>query len=189
MTSTFKLHWILIHSTFFLASVYATIVQLRAQESRDCLGEMLARDKKTMEGWLAEGYRIDDQFILDMIASQNRARSEESTAMSDRNKVDDHAETERHGHLRQIQEGVQMGSITEPQAETARAIANSLYRTAITLNEQNLHLRIAEIRGEQILREDSLREAANREDALNDANRDSRLSDSYADYLICDMNH
>ena len=54
-----------------IGTQFASWQPILAAQQRDCFGEMLARDNKTLETWETERIRIDDDFIASMISSNS----------------------------------------------------------------------------------------------------------------------
>ena len=107
--------------------------------------------------------------------------------MNLRNAADQEAEEDRAGHLRAVNKALELGNITEEQAESANGVAESIYRIALIQNSNAAELRRRKIALEQEKREITLRTRADLEDEQNDANRDSMLRLSYLKYLECNQ--
>ena len=175
---------LLFSGALFISTLVGSVIIL-AQVGSHCFAEMVARDNATLENWQSERDRIDQEFIQGMIDSDNQARLEESRAINLHNAADRKAEEDRAVHLRAVDKALELGNITEEQAESARGVAESLYRIALIQNANAAELRRREIALEQENREVTLRAGADREDEQNDANRDSMLRLSYSKYLEC----
>ncbi len=110
-------------------------------------------------------------------------------AISTRNNADRHALDTKNHKLARIQRGVQNGFYTAAEAETARNIAESIYRTGIIMNANQAELTRRQIAIDQRNRDASCHERADLEDIANDSTRDAKLQESFADYLICDQRY
>ena len=177
---------LLFSGALFISTLAGSVIIL-AQVGSHCFDEMVSRDNATLEQWQSERDRIDQEFIQGMIDSDNLARLKESQAMNLRNAADQEAEEDRAGHLRAVNKALELGNITEEQAESANGVAESIYRIALIQNSNAAELRRRKIALEQEKREITLRTRADLEDEQNDANRDSMLRLSYLKYLECNQ--
>jgi len=151
----------------------------------DCLQDMIDRDKVTMADWQEERDNIDDSFFNEWNENWRLARRRESREINRWNRADANADRERIRLLKTIDSALGKGHLTQAQADSAKRTAESLYRIQLNQNYIDHVERWNQIAIDQVAEEENIRTRADDDDKVNNANRDSRMQSSYADYLVC----
>jgi len=146
---------------------------------------MIDRDKVTMADWQEERDNIDDSFFNEWNENWRLARRRESREINRWNRADANADRERIRLLKTIDSALGKGHLTQAQADSAKRTAESLYRIQLNQNYIDHVERWNQIAIDQVAEEENIRTRADDDDKVNNANRDSRMQSSYADYLVC----